>query len=259
MNKLALGIQIYTVRDDFKNNPLETLKRLSALGYEAVELTTMVADWDPLQLKEWFDEAGLRCCGMTTGWSYVLPDKIDSWIEFNKRLGNDRFVVGSAPLADLRERDALKNVIKILNEVYEKAKANGFATGYHAHSTDFFMVDGVSSWDRIMQNTPDDFSMVIDTGNMLSAGADPIHYINKYPGRSPLVHLKPFDAKGATGATMIGEDSFDWNILIDTCINTGSAHTLIVEYSNTRRFDPWTASEMCYDKITKILKDKKYI
>lgn len=259
MKKVTLGLQIYSVREAFAREPLETLKKVAVLGYEAVELTTMVAQWDPAQIKEWFEEAGLRCCGMTTGWSYILPDKLEGWLRFNEILGNNCFVIGSAPVADLRKRDKLKDIIKTLNEVHATAKAAGFTTGYHAHYTDYFMVDGVSSWDRIMQGTPEDFSMVLDTGNMMTVNADPIHYLNKYPNRSPLVHLKPYDKIKGTSATMMGDDTFDWPLLVDTCVNVGGANTLIVENSNYQLYTPWEAVTLFSERLIPMLKEKKYM
>ncbi len=259
MKRPTVGLQIYTFNKEYfwEGNPLDVLKQIKAMGYDAVELYNSPLFHEAEQVKHWLDEAGLPCCSMMVDWVCTDDDKFRECIRHCKIIGCDRLIIASAVAADLKKRDKLPGIIDRLKELQEMAKAEGIYVGYHAHFSDFFMVDGVSSFDRIMQGTPDDFGMIIDTGNLLSADVDCIHYFNKYPNRSPVVHLKPFDKKISSGSTMIGEDSFDWPKLIDTCIDVGGADTLVVEYASFNRFKADEAAQLCYDRLNELL-DRKY-
>ena len=52
-----LGLQLYSVRDDMKKDPLGTLKQLAAMGYKNVEHANYVTgnfmDTVPLNLKRY--------------------------------------------------------------------------------------------------------------------------------------------------------------------------------------------------------------
>lgn len=255
MAKPILGIQIHTVRNHFFNeDALKTLKDLKALGYEAVEFVSEVMNkFTAPELKAMLDEAGLICSSTTLSWNDVSPENIEKAMEYFGHIGCKNLVAGGAAPNDLKSRTKIKEIIKALNESNEIAKKAGFTLGYHAHAADFFMVDGVSSWDRIMQGTPQDFNMIIDTGNMLYMRAESEHYINKYPGRTPIFHAKPFDKRISSGAVMFNEDSFNWPALIDLAITKGGMKYLIAEYSNKNRFTPMEAAKLCCDQLKEIL------
>ncbi len=264
MKKPLIGVQMYAVRDEFQKMPSEnlyrTLKSIKEMGYDAVEMNywTLNEDHDvesPEVLKEWLTEIGLICNSMLISWKTLEPENLEECFRDNEKIGNKRIVIGGASKEELRSYQGMKRVIKTLNDANEAAKKAGFYMGYHAHAGDFYMVDGVSSWDRIMQETPQDFGMIVDTGNMMDGLADPIHYFNKYPGRSPVVHLKPYDKKFYGAATMIGEDSFDWNELVRTSVEVGKADTLMIEYTNYTRYQPMEAIKLCYEKLLPIIEN----
>ena len=253
---------MYTVRDEFQGKPSEnlyrTLKAVKEIGYDAIELNywTINEDHDVESaqvLNEWLSEIGLICNSMLITHRSLTPEKLEECFQDNEKLGNKRLVVGGFLKEDLQSYQGLKKIIKTLNDANEAAKKAGFFLGYHAHAEDFYMVDGMTSWDRIMQETPNDLGMIIDTGNMLDGLADPIYYLNKYPGRSPVVHLKPFDKKIYGSAAMIGEDSFDWNELVKTSVEVGKADTLMIEYANYRRYQPMEAAKLCYERLLPIV------
>lgn len=254
MTQPTIGLQIYTVWEAFMNgnDPEGLFRQIRALGYEAVELYNTMLFYPAERIRDALAAADLRCCSMSIEWN-CGEKGLSDWIRYNEVLGNRRLFINSAVPAALRKRESLRGIVRTLNDWHDELQSAGFTTGYHAHYTDFFMVDGVSSYDRILQGTPEDFCMVVDTGNMLSAGANPIHYLRKYPGRSPVVHLKPFDWTRQTGATMIGEDSFDWPTLLRACLDDGKADSLVVEYSSYARYQPLEAAALCYNRLQPML------
>jgi sugar phosphate isomerase/epimerase len=257
MKNIKLCLQLFTLREEMSKNPENAIKQAAELGYDGVELygyshLKITAE----QYKEWLDKYGLYCCGINSGWDDILPENIGKLMDFCRTVGTTRIAVGSAPVEMLGKRSKMPYIIDTLNTAYETLTANGFQTGYHAHYTDFVMVDGVSVWDRIFQATPEDFYMILDTGNAEGGGGNSMHLIEKYPNRMPWAHLKPYHVKlGA--CTVMGEDSYDWYQLIKNAIEIGNTDTFVIEHSCANAYTAYENAKICYDYTKKILEELK--
>jgi sugar phosphate isomerase/epimerase len=254
MKELKLSLQMFTICDLFNENPENALKVASEIGFKAVEFYSYRNVTDAEHLRQWLDKYGLTCSGINVNWSYFQPDTIDQTISDCKILGTDRIAIGSAPAEDLGKRSKMPEIFKVLKFAYEKAKEKDIKIGYHAHNTDFLMVDGLSVWDRIFMEMPQDFLMIPDTGNMASGMGNCMHYLEEYPGRTPWIHIKPFHHKLGT-ATMFGEDSFDWNALLKLAIEKGGADTAVIEYSYFARKTTVENARDCFNAVNEILQN----
>ena len=90
-----LGIQIYSVRDEYAQNPLSCFRQMKQCGYDGAELFGSIKTHPAEQLKAWLEEAGLEICGYHTQVAEIRED-IDAVIAYNRTLGN-RFVIVPAP------------------------------------------------------------------------------------------------------------------------------------------------------------------
>src|SRR5262245_49267436 len=58
------GLQLYTVRDDMKKSPMETLKQVASFGYKHVEHANYVDrkfyGWSPKEFRKILDDLGLK-------------------------------------------------------------------------------------------------------------------------------------------------------------------------------------------------------
>ena len=249
IKKMPIALEMYSVRNEFKDDPQKTLDAVAAMGYDGVEFWG--GEYNNLPAKECVDalkKAGLKCMGYQPNWDFVLKDTLSRTFEYSAAIGNHRIGIASAPVEMLGQRDTLEQVIEHLNWAYEEAQKAGFEIGYHTHKTDFVIVDGKTAWDRIFEGVPAGFKMVLDTGNALAGGAWSVPILEKFPGRSPWIHIKPFSLKDQ-GATMIDDDDFDWRRLLKACVELGGADTLTVEYSNSAKYDPMTAVKMCVERL----------
>jgi sugar phosphate isomerase/epimerase len=254
INRLPLGVQMYTLRDDYARDAEGTLKKIKAMGYDGIELYGGEENNLPTEkLNELLAKTGLKVFGYQPNWAFVQEDTVERTFEFCRSMGITRIGVASAPIEMLPHRDTLEKVIAHLNKMNELARKAKFQLGYHTHKTDFVVVDGKTAWDRIFENTPKDFTMVLDTGNAMVGNADSISLLKKFPGRSPWVHLKPFKPD-VLGATMVGEDAFNWPELLETCVKLGKTDTMLVEYSNYARYQPMEAAALCCKKIRELMK-----
>jgi sugar phosphate isomerase/epimerase len=82
--------------------------------------------------------------------------------------------------------------------------------------------------------------MQIDIGNALHGGADPIHYLKKYPGRAALVHLKEYSSEKAPDA--VGDGEIDWDQVMTLCEELHQPEWYIIEQEE-EQYDPWYSAE----------------
>lgn len=252
MKKPVISLQVYSIRDAFIKDAEKAIKDMAQIGYEGIEFFNYPDIPKAEDLKKWMDEAGIFCVAHNVNWDDILPQNIDKTLEFCKKLGTKRLIIGSAPVKELDKRSKMQGLLETIYKVYETAKAQGFEIGYHTHYTDFAKVDGITFWDRVLMNTPEDFQMILDTGNCEAGGGNSVHYLKKYPNRSMIVHLKPYHEKLAA-ATMMGEDSYDWDELVKLSVETGKADTLTLEYSYDNGKPSIENAKKCFDYIKAIV------
>ncbi|MDX9981660.1 MAG: sugar phosphate isomerase/epimerase [Lentisphaeria bacterium] len=249
MDQVRVGLQIHSLREDFAEKPAETLARIAAMGYEGVEFTLGSIRRDPAYFRELLTANGLACFGCLTGWQDVQPESIAETIACNRALGSPFVVIGSVPVKLVSTPGEVDDVLARMALAQRTIQAEGFATGYHNHDSDFFhVVGGKTFFEQVFDRTSDDFVMLLDTGNALAAGFESIPLFEKYPHRSPFLHIKGYSqAKGYLA--YIGEDDFDWPAVIRCAIATGGARTFSVEFGARGDYDPYERAQTSLNRV----------
>lgn len=239
-SKIPVGLQIYSVRHDWAQDPRATLAKVAAMGYSGVEFFGAPRH-DADYLRGLLDEFNLVCCGWHTPYALVQDDTVFPTIAFNRALGNNKIIVPSLP-ADMRQTRAdWFKAAEFFNRLAEKLAPYGMVTGYHNHGFEFQPIDGELPWFTLFDNTDQSVVMQFDTGNALHGNQeiDPVAIIERYPGRSLTVHVKPFSkqiaaAQGPEAALrpLFGEDDTDWPKIFNLCETIGGTEWYIVEYES---------------------------
>lgn len=249
IRKLPVGIEMYTLREAFAADPEDTLAKIAAFGYDGVEFYGTEANNLPASRgRELMEKYGLISMSYQPNWPCVQPDTIEGTMRFCEEMGIRRIGVAAAPAEMLKTREGVDSAIAVLNGVCDTLTKSGFECGYHAHNTDFFAVDGVTAWQRIFENTPECFQMVVDTGNMRKGGSWTIPWLEKFPNRAHWAHIKPFSEKDRA-ATLIGDDDFDWHRNLRELVRLGRCDTLVIEYSDNTRYQPMEAAETLVKRL----------
>jgi sugar phosphate isomerase/epimerase len=249
MNKVRVGLQIHSLREDFAENPADTLARIADMGYEGVEFTLGSVKRDPGHVRELLAENGLACFGCLTGWQDVQEDAIAQTIACNRALGSPFIVIGSVPTKLVSTPEEVDDVLARMALAQRTIQAEGFATGYHNHDSDFFhVVGGKTFFEQVFDRTSEDFVMLLDTGNALAAGFESIPLLEKYPHRSPFLHIKGYSEEKGYQA-YIGEDDFDWPAVIRCAIAVGGARTFSVEFGARGDYDPRERAQTSLDRV----------
>ncbi len=245
--KEILGIQLYSIREDMKKAPAETLKQLSTMGYRYVEHANYIDrkfyGYTATEFKKLLSGMGMKMLSGHTvfnknHWDADKKDFTDAW----KYTVEDAAVVGQqfviSPWLDESYRknaNDLKRYMEVFNKCGELCKKSGMKFGYHNHDFEFSqLLNGVRVYDIILQYTdPALVAQQLDTGNLYNGGATALETVKKYPGRFELMHVKD-EIKAESGnekfeSTVLGKGIVNVKEVIDLGRKSGGTTHFIIE------------------------------
>jgi sugar phosphate isomerase/epimerase len=150
------------------------------------------------------------------------------------------------PAERTSSRDAWLETAGIYNEIAAKLKPLGMYTGYHNHHTEFIPMDGEMPWDTFFGNASPEVVMQIDLGNCLHGNADPVEFLERYPGRALTVHLKEYSS--TNDKALIGEGEVRWDDVFRVCEATGETEWYIVE-QESYAYPPLECVDRCLQAL----------
>lgn len=246
-NKTLTGVQLYSVRDDMKKDPLGTLKKLAEMGFRHVEHANYVDrkfyGYSAKEFKKILSDLDLN---MPSGhtvmgsrhWDEEKKEFTDLWkytVEDAATMGQQFVISPSLEEGWRKDQDKLKQYMEVFNKSGELCKKSGMKFGYHNHDFEFKeKFADLTLYDIILQNT--DSQLVIqqlDIGNMYSGGGRALDVIKQYPGRFASLHVKdeiavPGSQHGYESA-VLGKGIIDVKKVLEESIKTGGSIHLIIE------------------------------
>ncbi len=241
---ILTGVQLYSIRDDMKRDPLDTLNKLAGMGYKYVEHANYVNrkfyGWTPAEFKKILKDLGME---MPSGHTVLgknhyddaKKDFTDQWkytVEDAAFMGQE-FVISPWLDEGLRKnKDDLVRYMEVFNKCGELCVKSGMRFGYHNHDFEFSQkLDGTRVFDLILNNTdPDLVTLQLDIGNMVNGGAYAKEIMEQFPGRFISMHVK--DMIKSTS----GEEGNESTILGTGIVNVKEIIDLGKKYGGTRHF-----------------------
>jgi len=254
---LPIGLQPYTVRGDLKQDCAGTLKKIAAIGYEQLELSESFYGMETRELQQL-----LKSLGMTTpAGHYGYPKDDSDWakkIEHAKMFGI-RYMITNTPSEWRKTLDGWRRAAARFNELGEQCRKAGIVAAYHNHHFEYKVMDGVLVYDELLRLTdPKLVAMELDCFWTRFAGHDPVSYLEKYPGRFPLLHIKGMKPgyKPSTGSvegvpyTEVGSGIIDWKPIFQAAKKSG-LKAYFVEQDECDR-PPLDSIRISYDYLKKL-------
>lgn len=229
VKKIPISVQLYSVREAAKKDITTTLAAIAKMGYEGVEFYgAYYFDKDLKELKKMLDDNGLKCSGTHTGIDELRGDKFEKTVEIHKALGTKYITVPGGINDYLHDVEKNKAIAEEFNALADKLKPFGLCVGYHAHAGDAKLIEGIPAWERFFDATVPEVVMQMDIGNYQVGGGDPYKMIEKFKGRSRLVHLKEA-GEDQKGYPIIGNGIVDWKRAFDLLETVGGTEWYVVE------------------------------
>lgn len=256
-----VGVQLYSVRDLMKEDFEGTIAKVAQIGYKEVEFAGYFGR-TAQQVKDVLEKNGLTAPSTHVQYD-ELDEKFPSVIEFSKAVGMDYIVCPWIPEELRKSPDIWKQASEKFNKCGEQTKKAGIQFGYHNHWFEFLPVNGKLPYDELLKECdPNLVKMEMDLCWAVAAGADPVKYFEKYPGRFPLVHVKDLKTKpkitsgGAQnyGDTVdlaaVGSGIIDWKRIFMHSQQAGIKH-YIVEHDHPKQpIESITESYQYLSKLT---------
>jgi sugar phosphate isomerase/epimerase len=251
-----VGVQLYTVRDQMKADFDGTIAKVAQIGYKEVEFAGYFGRTGQ-QVRAAVDKNGLKAVSTHVQYD-ELDDKFASVLETSKTIGMEYIVCPWIPEA---QRDWKKAAEKF-NRCGEQTKKAGMQFAYHNHWFEFLPVDGKLPYDELLKECDAHLvKMEMDLCWITAAGADPLKYFDRYPGRFPLVHVKDLKtlpkitAGGAQNygdtvdLTEVGGGVIDWKKIFAQSEKAGIKH-YIVEHDHPKQ--PFESITKSYEYLEKV-------
>ena len=265
----SIGIQLYSVRDDMKKDPLSTLKELAKMGYNYVEgYGYNNRKWqgahDVNQMKMWLAESGLTMPSahfVLKSSDYDKPkgdftDSFKKTVDDALAVGQKYFVSSSIVKEDMTDLDAFKNLCDVMNKTGELFKKNGLKLGYHNHDFEFNKLGNETMLDVMLRNVePKNLTMEMDMGWVVYANENPVDWFKKYPKRFELSHMKDGNKRGMSDkkhtSCIIGNGDVDFKGILANQKLAG-LKMLIIEIEDYV-VSPLADAKVCLDNFKKLV------
>lgn len=253
MTNIPLALELYSLRDDTPKDMAGTLQSVAQIGYDAVEFAGYFGH-SAADLKKMLDDAGLKCAGTHTSLDSVSDENIEATAEFMAILGSPFLIVPGVGKEFQGTRDGAMRLAEKLSQASKTAAEFGARVGYHNHMWEFEpLPGGTTTMEILATNTPPEFVLQVDSGNLQEGAADPIEFMEKWSRRMATVHIKPYvRSEDDFSRYFIGEDDSDWPAILGA-INPANTQYIIVEQERyPNGLTPLECVKRCYDNYQKI-------
>lgn len=234
----TFGIQLYTLRDVLPSDPAGVIRQLASFGYKQIESYEgdkgMFWGMKNTEFKSLLDGLDMKLvashCNIDQNFEQKaaeaaaigMPYLICPWVGPQKSI------------------DDFKRLAARFNQLGEVCRKNGLRFAYHNHDYSFLPLEGQIPQDVLMTQTdPDLVDYEMDIYWVVTAGQDPNAWLDKYPNRFRLSHIKD-RRKGAAptdkdASVVLGTGSINFPSILEKARSRGMSYYLVEQeaYVNT--------------------------
>jgi len=243
------GIQLYSLRNQFKEDFKGTMKKVADIGYVNVEGYSFgknglyPGDIKPAEYRKAVEGVGMKL--LSTHCSHFAPDETPMMIDYAGAAGFKYMIVGGLSHQGERTIDTYRKAAEEFNKIGEQCNAAGIKFGYHNHAVEFEQKGDQIPMEVLIEETePGLVCFEADLFWVTKGGYDPLKLVKKYPGRISLFHVKELGADGEE--TTAGQGIIDFK----SCFKAGKKSGLEYYFvEDERTEDPFGHVKGDFDYI----------
>jgi len=239
--KGPVGLQIYSLREQIKQQGAPALDFAQAQGFVEVEIGLeshygLTAE----AMKTALDARGLKPIAAHAGLDFIL-NQTEKAVAEAKRFGVQYVGVAWAPHKNPLDEQQVLKIADGFNRAGKLLKEHGIQFFYHNHGFEFQPYKDGTLFDLLVQKTdPDLVKFEMDVLWVMHPGQDPVTLLKKYPNRWALMHLKDLrkgvkgDFSGGTSLdndVTLGSGQADYAAILKTAQEIGVKHFFIEDES----------------------------
>ena len=237
-----IGLQLYSVRASFAEDPYAALDMVAGYGIKEVE-TAGTAGMTPEKFRAELEQRGLKAVAAHVQYN-ELQDDFAAVLNEVKALGATYAVVPWIPHDGDFTHDSARAAAADFAKWGDAFAAEGIKFAYHPHGYEFGAgkMEGDTPFDVLAAETRGHhvyFEM--DVFWVVYGGLDPMTLLHKYAGRWMGLHVKDIRKGAPTGfakpnapatdKVVVGTGQIDWVELIGACRDYGIQHYFIEDES----------------------------
>ena len=240
-----IGVGLFTIPHRLQKDFAASMKRLADIGYKEVEFFGPYSfsapkaqeAWKPIAEALGFSQSGyfgltppearsvLDDNGLSSPSMHIDMETLRSNLgpasEAAHALGHRYAGIPSIPAHERKTLDDYKRVADEFNEIGGRMKELGLQFLYHNHGYGLVELEGEIPFKVLLERTdPDLVVLEMDVYWMTAGRADPIAYLDAYPNRFRLMHIK--DMKELVHFAGDGGDPSQWIELFPQIADAGS-------------------------------------
>ena len=239
--KGPIGLQLYSLRGEFIRNVPGTVEKVKGYGFKIVELAGTY-NLPPEKFKQLLDVNGLKPVSGHFPFERYRDD-VESVAREAKALGLE--YAGCAWIAhkDEFDEEECREAIAIFNRAGEALAKHNLKFFYHCHGYEFRPHGDGTFMDLLIKETNPKFVRYeMDVFWVMHPGQDPVKWLEKYPERWELLHVKDMK-KGVKGDftgksdvandVVLGTGQMDWPAILKAAKKAGVKYYFIEDESPT--------------------------
>lgn len=274
-----IGVQAMMLRDSFAEiGPYETLRKIADIGYRAVEISQIpMNEANVAELERAKTELGIEYAALSAqlegekgATPYPLAVDVERAVADCRRLGTSMLRIGMLPMRELSSEATILDYAKRAEKAAQALEAEGISLYYHNHHVEFAKMGGRHVLDLLAAEAPS-MGLEIDVHWVQRGGLDPVRTLEKYAGRTAMVHLKDYriGALSEEGVAAhesgnhavfqrhfwdtvqfaeVGEGNLDFAAIVPASIDAGAKY-LLVEQDILYGRTVFEALQISYDNL----------
>ena len=267
-----LGVQLYVFRAMLAKDFDGTLAQVVGIGIKNVEFAGFYGR-TAAQVRTSLKNAGLTASGAHCLLASMSDDEVGRTIDFCHEVGMPYMIAaipsikpGAAgtgkssgnPFEHIELEDWRWSAERF-NVIGARVSSAGMRFAYHNHNIEAQKYGNIVAFDELLRLTdPKVVGIEFDTGNFIAGGGDPYPYLEKYPHRFELAHVKEW-AKGFTPTSTsnfpkyapFGQGTTDWKKML-TSLKQAGVKEVFIEQDGTAAGDELGAVRQAYEYLLKV-------
>ncbi|MDR3704268.1 MAG: sugar phosphate isomerase/epimerase [Candidatus Sulfopaludibacter sp.] len=242
--RVPVGLLIWAVRDEEQRDLFGTLRAVAKMGYEGVQFWAPYFYWTPeytRQVRKQLDDLGLPCLATYSESSSFTPDGLIRAMELNQILGSQSIVAarglaattGSNPYHGFEGTglDGYKRLAERLQQAAERLRAVKMTCAFHNHAIEFRKIDGIRPIDIIAGAK--DVMFQNDVAFVAEGGADPVAFIEQYPGRTDCILCTDWPRNARNRYPLLGQGGQPWKKIFAAAESRGGVRSYVITQENS--------------------------
>ena len=219
--KGPIGLQLYSLREQFARDVPATLDQVRGFGIKYVELAGTYGV-TPEKFKQELDARGLNAISAHFSFEQCR-DHIEDVAKDAKTLGLEYVGCAWIPHKDPFDEKSCREAAAIFNRAGEALAKQGLKFFYHTHGYEFLPHGNGTLFDLLMAETKAAFVRYeMDVFWIVHPGQDPVKLLEKYGRRFELMHVKDMK-KGTPTGLFTGHSDVTNNVPLGTGVIDWSA------------------------------------